>query len=210
MTRVLSPEHSPLPLKSCGLWALAPIWVNWLYFSHSFQLARSHRLLEDEFASEKLFHQSYALSVAFLGAFLGGKGAFSMFLGKLSRTFVRRFSSTPVTNDLLVSDKALERLATILKEEEGKGQFLRVLVESGGCYGFQYKLRLDNHFQKDRDLVVSEKPDAKVVVDKLSLELVDGAQLDYVESLLGSSFQILNNPKANSGCGCGSSFEVKL
>ncbi|TPX72122.1 hypothetical protein SpCBS45565_g00673 [Spizellomyces sp. 'palustris'] len=85
---------------------------------------------------------------------------------------------------------------------------LRITVESGGCHGFQYKMELTA--QMEDDDVVFENDGAKVAVDTISLDLINGSTLDYVEELIGSSFQVVNNPKAESSCGCKTSFNVKL
>ena len=82
---------------------------------------------------------------------------------------------------------------------------LRLSVEGGGCSGFQYKFGLDRGPEGD-DLVI-EQDGVTLVVDSMSLELVGGSVVDYVESLGGSAFKV-TNPNASAGCGCGSSFAV--
>lgn len=82
---------------------------------------------------------------------------------------------------------------------------LRVGVKGGGCSGFQYQLAFDE--QRDGD-VVFEDHGLKLLVDAQSLSYVDGSQIDYVESLQGAGFQVVN-PNVVAACGCGSSFRVK-
>jgi iron-sulfur cluster assembly accessory protein len=82
---------------------------------------------------------------------------------------------------------------------------LRVGVKGGGCSGFQYQLAFDE--QRDDD-VVFEDHGLKLLVDPTSLSYVDGSQIDYVDSLTGAGFQVLN-PNVVAACGCGSSFRVK-
>ena len=82
---------------------------------------------------------------------------------------------------------------------------LRVAVKGGGCSGFQYKFGLAEAAEAD-DLVV-ERDGVTLVVDPVSLELVAGSMVDYVESLGGAAFKV-ENPNASAGCGCGSSFAV--
>ncbi|MEM8856060.1 MAG: iron-sulfur cluster assembly accessory protein [Pseudomonadota bacterium] len=102
-----------------------------------------------------------------------------------------------------MTERALSRVATILSGENASA--LRVSVEGGGCSGFQYKYDLVDGPQND-DLVI-EGQAATVVVDPVSLPFLSGAQLDFVDDLMGQSFQI-NNPNAQASCGCGTSFSL--
>lgn len=108
------------------------------------------------------------------------------------------------TPSISMSDAAASRIAAILSEEAGKTA-LRVSVEGGGCSGFSYKFDLVEA-QEDDDLVI-EKGDARVLVDQLSLVYMDGSEIDFVDNLLGQSFQI-RNPNAVASCGCGTSFSI--
>ncbi|WFS02657.1 iron-sulfur cluster insertion protein ErpA [Rhizobium tumorigenes] len=103
-----------------------------------------------------------------------------------------------------LSDSAAKRIAAIVSAESGKSA-LRVAVEGGGCSGFSYKFDLVEAPAED-DIVVA-KGDATVFIDKLSLIYMAGSQIDFVDNLLGQSFQI-NNPNAVASCGCGTSFSV--
>lgn len=103
-----------------------------------------------------------------------------------------------------LSDAAAKRIAAIVGAEAGKSA-LRVAVEGGGCSGFSYKFDLVSG--PEADDVVVEKNDAKVLIDKLSLIYMAGSEIDFVDNLLGQSFQI-KNPNAVASCGCGTSFSI--
>jgi iron-sulfur cluster assembly accessory protein len=103
-----------------------------------------------------------------------------------------------------LSDSAAKRIAVILKSDAEK-KAMRVSVEGGGCSGFSYKFDLVG--DADDDDLVLEKGDAKVLIDSLSLVYMNGSEIDFVDNLLGQSFQI-KNPNAVASCGCGTSFSV--
>ncbi|NNG05513.1 MAG: iron-sulfur cluster insertion protein ErpA [Inquilinus sp.] len=108
-------------------------------------------------------------------------------------------------NRLLISASAARRVAELIRAESDDGLMLRVAVSGGGCSGFQYGFSFDDTVRDD-DLTF-ERDGVKVVVDEVSLDLLAGAEIDYVEELIGASFQI-RNPNATSSCGCGSSFAI--
>ncbi|MDH5411948.1 MAG: iron-sulfur cluster insertion protein ErpA [Alphaproteobacteria bacterium] len=108
-------------------------------------------------------------------------------------------------NGFTVSDSAVKRIAFLIEQEEGDGLFLRVSVSGGGCSGFQYGFTFDDEIRAEDQ--VFERDGIKVVVDETSLDLMGGAEIDFVEDLIGASFQI-RNPMATASCGCGSSFSV--
>ncbi|MEW9854756.1 HesB/IscA family protein [Novosphingobium sp. M1R2S20] len=108
------------------------------------------------------------------------------------------------TASLTLSPSAAARVAAIASKQD-KPAILRLSVEGGGCSGFQYKFGLADAADPT-DLVV-ETDGVKLVVDDVSLGLVDGCVVDYVESLGGAAFRV-ENPNASAGCGCGSSFAV--
>jgi iron-sulfur cluster assembly accessory protein len=105
---------------------------------------------------------------------------------------------------ITVSEAAAARIAKILTKEPGKSA-LRVSVEGGGCSGFSYKFDLVSAQEPD-DIVIA-KQGATVLVDPLSLEYMDGSELDFVDNLMGQSFQV-KNPLATASCGCGTSFSL--
>ena len=103
-----------------------------------------------------------------------------------------------------LSPSAAARVAAIAAKQ-GKPAILRLSVEGGGCSGFQYRFGLAD--APDADDLVVEQGGATLVVDPVSLDLVAGSVVDYVESLGGAAFKV-ENPNAASGCGCGSSFAI--
>lgn len=105
---------------------------------------------------------------------------------------------------MTLSPSAAARVAAIAARQ-GKPAILRLSVEGGGCSGFQYKFGLADAPEGD-DLVI-ENAGATLVVDPVSLDLVAGSVVNYVESLGGAAFRV-ENPNASAGCGCGSSFAV--
>ena len=105
---------------------------------------------------------------------------------------------------ITISPRAVRRIAEILKAEAAPTLF-RVSVEGGGCSGFQYRFDVVSDQAPD-DLLV-ERDGARVVVDPLSLGFLHGAELDFVDDLIGAQFK-LNNPNVTAACGCGTSFSV--
>ena len=105
---------------------------------------------------------------------------------------------------MTLSPSAAARVA-VIASKQGKPAILRLSVEGGGCSGFQYKFGLADGPEGD-DLVV-EQSGVQLLVDAVSLDLVAGSEVDYVESLGGAAFKV-TNPNAASGCGCGSSFAI--
>jgi len=103
-----------------------------------------------------------------------------------------------------ISESAAKRISSILAGEPGKIG-LRVSVEGGGCSGFSYKMDLVD--QQNDDDVVIERDGAKVLIDDLSLVYMGGSIIDFVDDLMGQSFQI-RNPNAVASCGCGTSFSI--
>ena len=106
--------------------------------------------------------------------------------------------------DITVSESAAKRIAKIIGSEPGKTA-LRVSVECGGCSGLSYKYDLVDD-QSDDDIVI-EKLGAKVLIDSISVPYMDGSEIDFVDDLMGQSFQI-RNPNATASCGCGTSFAI--
>jgi iron-sulfur cluster insertion protein len=113
----------------------------------------------------------------------------------------------PITGDRRVglSESAAKRIAWLITQEGNPSLMLRLSVSGGGCSGFQYGFSFDNARQADDHLF--ERDGVKMLVDDTSLDLLSGAEVDYVEDMVGSAFQV-KNPNASSSCGCGSSFAV--
>ena len=103
------------------------------------------------------------------------------------------------------TDNAADKVHSLIAEEGNDKLKLRVFVTGGGCSGFQYKFDLAD--APDADDSVSETDGVKLVVDPVSLDLVSGSVVDFVESLGGAAFRV-ENPQAAAGCGCGSSFGI--
>jgi iron-sulfur cluster insertion protein len=104
-----------------------------------------------------------------------------------------------------IADNAVDKIKQLIEEEANPDLKLRVFVQGGGCSGFQYGFTFDE-IQNDDDHVV-EKSGLKLLVDYMSLQYLNGAEIDYVEDIYGASFTI-KNPNAQTTCGCGSSFSV--
>jgi iron-sulfur cluster insertion protein len=111
-----------------------------------------------------------------------------------------KMSETSIT----ISERAASRIAELLKSEAAPSLF-RVSVEGGGCSGFQY--RFDLVSERAPDDVLIERDGARVVVDPVSLGFMQGAELDFVDDLIGAQFK-LNNPNVTAACGCGTSFSI--
>ncbi|NKJ42670.1 MULTISPECIES: iron-sulfur cluster insertion protein ErpA [unclassified Novosphingobium] len=109
-----------------------------------------------------------------------------------------------IPSPITLAPSAAARVATIAAKQ-ARPAILRLAVEGGGCSGFQYRFGLAEGVEED-DVVV-ETDGVQLVVDTVSLDLVGGATVDYVESLGGAAFRV-TNPNAASGCGCGASFSV--
>jgi len=110
-----------------------------------------------------------------------------------------------MTAPVRLTENAAARVAAIAARQGDAPRILRLAVDGGGCAGFQYRFELADAVAADD--VVSETAGVRLVVDPVSLDLVGGAEVDFVESLGGASFQV-KNPNAASGCGCGTSFSV--
>lgn len=104
----------------------------------------------------------------------------------------------------VVTDRAAARVAHILKNEPA-GSMLRIGVDGGGCSGFQYTFDITSE-RRDGDILI-EKNGVGVLIDDVSLELVQGSTIDFVDDLMGQSFRIVN-PNATASCGCGTSFSI--
>ena len=105
---------------------------------------------------------------------------------------------------LILTPSAAKRVAFIASKQ-ARPAMLRLAVEGGGCSGFQYKFDLAD--APDADDSVSETDGVKLVVDPVSLDLIAGSTVDFVESLGGAAFKV-ENPQAAAGCGCGASFGI--
>ena len=109
-----------------------------------------------------------------------------------------------MTTSVTMSERAARRIGEILNGEP-VGAMLRVSVEGGGCSGFQYKFDVDRS-RADDDFVIAHER-AVVLIDPVSLQYMEGSQIDFVDDLIGASFKI-TNPNATASCGCGTSFAL--
>jgi iron-sulfur cluster insertion protein len=106
---------------------------------------------------------------------------------------------------VVLTENAARRIVMLKAQENAENALLRIAVSGGGCSGFQYGLSFDD--QRNEDDFVFERDGVGIVVDEVSLSLLNGAEVDFVEDLMGASFQI-RNPNAASSCGCGNSFSI--
>ncbi len=109
-----------------------------------------------------------------------------------------------MTATVTITERAARRIGEILKSEPA-GSMLRVSVEGGGCSGFQYKFGFEQAKAAD-DLVLAQEG-ATVLIDPVSAKYMAGAEIDYVDDLIGAAFKV-NNPVATASCGCGTSFSI--
>ena len=109
-----------------------------------------------------------------------------------------------IVSDISLTPNAAKRVAWIA-DRQSKPAILRLAVDGGGCAGFTYKFELAD--APDDEDTVAETDGVRLVVDPISLDMLRGSAVDFVEDLNGAAFKVLN-PNAQSGCGCGSSFSV--
>tara|TARA_B100000674_G_scaffold359765_1_gene302585 strand:- start:670 stop:996 length:327 start_codon:yes stop_codon:yes gene_type:complete len=102
-----------------------------------------------------------------------------------------------------VTESAQNHINKILRAENSN--FFRITVSGGGCAGFQYNFDFSDNINEDD--ILFEYKNMKLLIDKTSIELINGSKIDYVNELIGSSFKI-SNPQASSSCGCGTSFSM--
>ena len=132
----------------------------------------------------------------------------------LPRSVISKNTSSRALEESLIITKGCEHRIKALQQTMNKENlYLRVVVDSGGCSGFQYVFNMEgdnevDEMSSEEDLVF-ERNGARVVVDPGSFEFIKGATVDYEQELIRSAFAIVNNPQSESACGCGSSFAVK-
>ncbi|MGB0683633.1 MAG: iron-sulfur cluster insertion protein ErpA [Magnetovibrionaceae bacterium] len=113
--------------------------------------------------------------------------------------------TTDTTPSFGVTDNAAKRIMVLAEHEGDTELMLRITISGGGCSGFQYHFDLDKTLNDDDK--VFRNGETGVIIDEVSLDLVNGAEIDYVDDLIGSFFKI-QNPNAASSCGCGTSFSI--
>ena len=107
--------------------------------------------------------------------------------------------------NLSLTQNAAKKINALIVAEKADGLMLRLSVSGGGCSGFQYHFSLDD--QTTMDDKIFENHGAKVIIDEMSLQILDGSEVDYIEDMMGASF-VIKNPNASSSCGCGNSFSI--
>ncbi|MFB6283925.1 MAG: iron-sulfur cluster insertion protein ErpA [Halobacteria archaeon] len=106
---------------------------------------------------------------------------------------------------LTLTDTAAEKAREIIESKDLEGYGIRIYIQQGGCSGYSYGMQFDDDVSDDDHLI--ELKGVKLIVDEHSAEYLEGSEVDYVESLQSTGFDI-NNPNAKSTCGCGESFKV--
>lgn len=106
---------------------------------------------------------------------------------------------------ITVTEAAAKKATELLAANNKEDAAIRVFVKSGGCSGYSYGMAIDDRTLEGDSLF--EDRGVRVVIDKMSLPLLQGSEVDYVENMMGGGFSV-NNPNATSACGCGSSFRV--
>ena len=105
-----------------------------------------------------------------------------------------------MTKEIKFTDRAKKQIEKIINDDQLK-KFFRITVKGGGCSGFKYDFSFDDKTSKE-DITFD-----KTVIDKTSLDIINGSEIDFKEEMIGESF-VIKNPKATSSCGCGLSFSV--
>lgn len=108
-------------------------------------------------------------------------------------------------SDLIFTNNAAQKVKSLLSQEQNPNLNLRVYITGGGCAGFSYGFNFDEKIQEDDTQV--ENDGVKLLIDAMSIQYLEGSEIDYVEGLEGSRF-VVNNPNATTTCGCGSSFSI--
>lgn len=120
-----------------------------------------------------------------------------------------RYTEEKKLRTVQVTGRACSQLQKVLEQKKDSSIALRVALESGGCHGYQYVISLTNEIDPEED-VIFEKNGARVVVDEISLELIEGSKIDYTMELIGSEFKVVENPRAVSKCGCDTSIDIDI
>jgi len=120
-------------------------------------------------------------------------------------------NASPSSEGIYFTVNAADKVASLIAEEENPDLNLRVFVTGGGCSGFQYGFTFDEKIQEDDTVIEQNCSDGnstvKLLVDSMSYQYLDEAEIDYVESIQGAQF-VIRNPNAKTTCGCGSSFSM--
>ena len=120
-------------------------------------------------------------------------------------------NASPTTPEIQFSVAAADKVAALIEEEENSALNLRVYITGGGCSGFQYGFTFDEKVQED-DTIIEQtcsdgKGTVKLLVDSMSFQYLQLAEIDYIQGIQGEQF-VIRNPNAKTTCGCGSSFSI--
>ncbi|CEK10820.1 iron-sulfur cluster insertion protein ErpA [Legionella hackeliae] len=126
-------------------------------------------------------------------------------------TAIDASSTSATSSGIFFSVSAADKVASLIAEEENPNLNLRVFVTGGGCSGFQYGFTFDENIQED-DTVIEQtcsngESSVKLLVDSMSYQYLNSAEIDYVQNIQGEQF-VIRNPNAKTTCGCGSSFSM--
>lgn len=110
-----------------------------------------------------------------------------------------------IMSAITLTDGLIKRIKFLQQQENNPALKLRIMVDSGGCQGFEYRFSLDSDVKPDDELF--ERDGAGVIIDDISLPYMKGAVINYTDELIGAHFEV-QNPNAQSSCGCGTSFSV--
>ncbi len=104
-----------------------------------------------------------------------------------------------------MTDNAIHRLETLIESKDNPNLMLRVFVQGGGCSGFQYGFQFEESAEDDD--ITFDADGVRLLVDSMSLQYLEGSEIDFVDDLMGNRF-VVSNPNASTTCGCGSSFSL--
>lgn len=157
-----------------------------------------------------------------ISTFLGSKRFYSEAKTLKSSKFVisdNAFQMTKLVNGtthmkLGITENACNKLTEISNKDQNPDSAIKIQVQSGGCHGYQYDIKLTTlpqELDKDNDLLVFSRigsnENAKIIIDQESLKILQGSKLDYTKELIGSQFKVVDSPYTSSSCGCGGSFD---
>lgn len=127
--------------------------------------------------------------------------------GLWHNTYGSPYGDLEITMAITLTDRAATELKELMASQQKESAALRVWVAGGGCSGLNYGMALDENEPEEGDQIF-EQNGLKVYVDGMSLQYMEGANVDYVDDMMGGGFKI-ENPNATSSCGCGNSFSTE-
>ena len=131
-------------------------------------------------------------------------------LRQFSTIFAKTVSGQVLTKySLDIDDTCVSRIKRLQKSDPIKYHSLRILVEGGGCAGFQYTFNMEAKKELSAEFIVFERDGVTVVSDEMTLDMINGSKIMYKEEMIRSAFEVVDNPMAEGGCSCGTSFTPK-